>query len=73
MLRSRSEQLKLGVGRARGVDESFATKREGIKWVGEAQAFEFKGGAHGRSTGIVDERSRRYVDASQPKLRRYFS
>ena len=53
MLRSDSEQLKLFIGGARGVDESFATKSEGVKLVGEAQTFEFEGGDHGhRSLSI---------------------
>jgi hypothetical protein len=35
MLRSRSEPLKRFIGGSRGVDESLATKREGVKLVGE--------------------------------------
>ena len=43
MLRRDSEQLKLFIGGASGVDESLATKRERIERLGEAQAFEFEG------------------------------
>ena len=42
MLRSRSKHLKLGIGGARCVNEKFASEREGIELVFQAQAFELE-------------------------------
>ena len=46
MLRSRPEQLKLGIGGARCVDEQLATKRKGIELVRNAQAFKLERGVN---------------------------
>ena len=53
MLCSRPEQRKLGVGRARRIDEKFATKRKGIELVGDAQAFRFEGGVNGHEDMVA--------------------
>ena len=60
MLRSRCEQLKLGIGGARCVDEKFATKREGIELVRNAQAFKLEGGVNGHENmaALGPQRSR---------------
>ena len=46
MLRSRPEQLKLGIGGARCVDEQLAAKREGGELVGDAQALKLECGVN---------------------------
>ena len=43
--------MRLSVGGATGAIDSLATKREGVKLVGEAQTFEFKGSAPGHEDG----------------------
>lgn len=44
MLRSRPEQLKLGVSAAGGIDEKFEPQSKGVNFVFDAQAFEFEDG-----------------------------
>jgi len=60
MLRSRSEQLKLGLGGARCVDESLSTEREGIELVHDAQGFKLERGVDGHEDVIAlgSQRSR---------------
>ena len=53
MLRSRSKQLKLGIGSARCVDEKLATKRKGIELVGNAQAFKLERGVNGHEDMVA--------------------
>ncbi|MFZ3123842.1 MAG: hypothetical protein WA129_01710, partial [Acidovorax sp.] len=53
MLRSRPEQLKLGVGGARCIDEKLATKRKGIELVRNAQAFKLEGGVNGHENMVA--------------------
>ena len=53
MLRSRPEQLKLGIGGARCVDEQLATKRKGIEFVRNAQAFKLERGVNGHENMVA--------------------
>jgi hypothetical protein len=53
MLRNRLEPLKLDLGGARCVDESLATKCEGVELVGDAQACKLKGGINGHEDVIA--------------------
>ena len=46
MLRSRPEQLKLGIGGARCVDEKLSTQRERIEFVCDAQALKLESGVN---------------------------
>ena len=53
MLRSRPEQLKLGIGGARCIDEQLATKRKGIELVRNAQAFKLERGVNGHENMVA--------------------
>ena len=52
MLRSRPEQLKLCVSGSKSVDEKFATKRERVELVRDAQAFELDGDVNGHENVV---------------------
>jgi hypothetical protein len=53
MLRIRPEQLKLGIGGARGMDEQLAAKREGIVLVSDTQALKLEGGVNGHEDVVA--------------------
>ena len=68
MLRSRPEQLKLGIGGARCVEEQLAAKRKGIELVGNAQALKLECGVNGHEDAVALSSQRAREDLAKLAL-----